>query len=181
MQAWRTETRFADSIISELLAKQNSPSDRALRSNCFTASCAILALLDFWIDCLRASRVDDRSSRYSATRLISTLLSQNAGACSSPRNSGARAERARTIINAMLRAAHAAAKRFARRRQEQPLFIRTSHPQFLVERWQEHFGTEHAEKLCEWNNLPAPVYAGLTGLVQASATILPALFSRAGP
>src|SRR5262249_52311291 len=32
-------------------------------------------------------------------------------------------------------------------------------PQFLVERWQQHFGAEQAEKLCEWNNLPARVYA----------------------
>ena len=34
-----------------------------------------------------------------------------------------------------------------------------SHPQFLVECWQRYFGVEQAEKLCEWNNLPARVYA----------------------
>src|SRR5437867_902868 len=41
----------------------------------------------------------------------------------------------------------------------QPLFVRTSNPQFLLERWQQHFGAEHAQELCELNNLPAPVYA----------------------
>jgi len=50
------------------------------------------------------------------------------------------------------------------RTEAQPLFIRTSHPQFLVEGWQQHFGAKHAEKLCEWNNLPAPVYARINFL-----------------
>jgi 16S rRNA (cytosine967-C5)-methyltransferase len=46
----------------------------------------------------------------------------------------------------------------------QPLFVRTSHPEFLVERWQQHFGGEHAEALCRWNNLPAPMYARINRL-----------------
>jgi 16S rRNA (cytosine967-C5)-methyltransferase len=68
-------------------------------------------------------------------------------------------KRQRTIINAMLRAATRQRSDLLARAEAQPLFVRTSHPQFLVERWQQHFGAEHAEKLCEWNNLPAPVYA----------------------
>jgi len=39
-----------------------------------------------------------------------------------------------------------------------------SHPQFLVERWQQHFGLEHAQALCKWNNLPAPVYGRINRL-----------------
>jgi 16S rRNA (cytosine967-C5)-methyltransferase len=46
----------------------------------------------------------------------------------------------------------------------QPVFVRTSHPQFLVERWQHHFGPEHAEALCKWNNLAARVYGRINGL-----------------
>src|SRR4029077_8952734 len=39
----------------------------------------------------------------------------------------------------------------------EPLFVRASHPQFLVERWQQHFGARRTEELCKWNNLPAPM------------------------
>ena len=68
-------------------------------------------------------------------------------------------KRQRTIINAMLRAATRQRSDLLARAEAQLLFVRTSHPQFLVERWQQHFGVEYAEKLCEWNNLPARVYA----------------------
>jgi len=68
-------------------------------------------------------------------------------------------KRQRTIINAMLRAATRQRSDLLARAAAQPLFVRTSHPQFLVERWQRHFGIEHARNLCKWNNLPAPVYA----------------------
>ncbi len=40
----------------------------------------------------------------------------------------------------------------------------TSHPQFLVERWQQHFGAQSAEELCKWNNFPAPVYGRVNQL-----------------
>jgi 16S rRNA (cytosine967-C5)-methyltransferase len=39
-----------------------------------------------------------------------------------------------------------------------------SHPQFLVDRWQKHFGVDHAEELCRWNNRPAPIYARINRL-----------------
>lgn len=34
----------------------------------------------------------------------------------------------------------------------QPLAVRTSHPDILVERWSRHFGPERTEALCNWNN-----------------------------
>jgi 16S rRNA (cytosine967-C5)-methyltransferase len=44
------------------------------------------------------------------------------------------------------------------------LFVRTSHPQFLVERWEQYFGTQQGEELCNWNNLPAPIYGRINQL-----------------
>jgi 16S rRNA (cytosine967-C5)-methyltransferase len=58
----------------------------------------------------------------------------------------------------MLRAAIRRKSELLARSQAEPLFVQTSHPQFLVERWQQHFGARHAEELCKWNNLPAPIY-----------------------
>jgi 16S rRNA (cytosine967-C5)-methyltransferase len=75
------------------------------------------------------------------------------------------AKRQRPIINAMLRAATRRRSELRASANTQPLFVRMSHPQFLVERWQQHFGVEHAEALCKWNNLPAPVYCRINRLV----------------
>jgi 16S rRNA (cytosine967-C5)-methyltransferase len=63
-----------------------------------------------------------------------------------------------SIVNAILRAATRQRSQLLARANTQPLFVRKSHPQFLVERWQQHFGTECTEALCKWNNRPAPMY-----------------------
>jgi 16S rRNA (cytosine967-C5)-methyltransferase len=46
----------------------------------------------------------------------------------------------------------------------QPLFVRTSHPQFLIARWHQHFGGEAAKELCGWNNAPPPIYGRINRL-----------------
>src|SRR5213593_1835440 len=64
----------------------------------------------------------------------------------------------------MLRAATRRRSELRASANAQPLFVRMSHPQFLVERWQQHFGVEHTQALCKWNNLPAPVYCRINRL-----------------
>ncbi|MGE5208012.1 MAG: RsmB/NOP family class I SAM-dependent RNA methyltransferase, partial [Alphaproteobacteria bacterium] len=64
----------------------------------------------------------------------------------------------RPVVNGVLRAATRHRSELLAQANEQPLFVRTSHPQFLVERWQQHFGGEHAKELCNWDNYPAPIY-----------------------
>jgi 16S rRNA (cytosine967-C5)-methyltransferase len=51
-----------------------------------------------------------------------------------------------------------------RRASSQPLFVQTSHPQFLVARWQYNFGHKNGEQLCRWNNLPPPIYGRINRL-----------------
>src|SRR3954468_10965809 len=59
LRLWRKEKRFADSIISELLANADlTPSDRAFALELFYGVLRNLTLLDFWIDCLRASHIE---------------------------------------------------------------------------------------------------------------------------
>ena len=56
---WRREKRFADSVISEFLANAElTQSDRAFALELFYGVLRNLTLLDFWISCLRASRVE---------------------------------------------------------------------------------------------------------------------------
>lgn len=160
LRLWREEKRFADSIISELLAETElKPSDRAFALELFYGVLRNLTLLDFWIRCLRASRVESDLRDILRLGLYQLLFLETAEHAAVHETVSLASKKQRTIINAMLRAATRRRSELLPRAEAQPLFVRTSHPQFLVERWQQHFGAEHAQELCEWNNLPAPVYA----------------------
>jgi 16S rRNA (cytosine967-C5)-methyltransferase len=160
LRTWRNGKRFADSIISPSLAETSlMRSDRAFALELFYGVLRSLTLLDFWIGCLRASRVESDLRDILRLGLYQLFLLKTAEHAAVHETVSLAPKRQRTIINAMLRAAARRANELLARADAQPLFVRTSHPQFLVERWQQHFGIEHAEKLCEWNNLPAPVYA----------------------
>ena len=160
LRLWREEKRFADSIISELLAETVlKPSDRAFALELFYGVLRNLTLLDFWIRRLRASRVESDLRDILRLGLYQLLFLETAEHAAVHETVSLASKKQRTIINAMLRAATRRRSELLPRAEAQPLFVRTSHPQFLVERWQQHFGAEHAQELCEWNNLPAPVYA----------------------
>jgi 16S rRNA (cytosine967-C5)-methyltransferase len=81
-------------------------------------------------------------------------------------------QRQRPIINAVLRAAIRQRTELLGQGDAQPLIIRTSHPQFLVDRWQEYFGAENTQKLCEWNNRPPPMYGRINRIKIDPATFL---------
>ena len=160
LRLWREEKRFADSIISELLVKTElKPSDRAFALELFYGVVRNLMLLDFWIGCLRAFRIESDLRDILRLGLYQLFLLKTAEHAAVHETVSLASKKQRTIINAMLRAATGRSSELLGRAEAQPLFVRTSHPQFLVERWQRHFGAEHAQELCEWNNLPAPVYA----------------------
>jgi 16S rRNA (cytosine967-C5)-methyltransferase len=160
LRLWRKEKRFADSIISGLFAKAAlAHSDRAFALELFYGVLRNLTLLDFWIGCVRASRVESDLRDILRLGLYQLFLLKSAEHAAVHETVELTPKRQRTIINAMLRAATRQRSDLLARAEAQPLFVRTSHPQFLVERWQQHFGAEYAEKLCEWNNLPARVYA----------------------
>jgi 16S rRNA (cytosine967-C5)-methyltransferase len=177
LRLWRKQKRFADSVISGLFANTElTSSDRAFALQLFYGVLRNLTLLDFWIDSLRAPRVESGLRDILRLGLYQLFLLKTAQHAAVNETVSLAPKRQRTIINAMLRAATRQRSDLLARAEAQPLFVRTSHPQFLVERWQQHFGTEHAEKLCEWNNLPAPIYARINLL-----KIDPTEFLRAYP
>ena len=160
LRLWRKEKRFADSIISGLLANTElASSDRAFALELFYGVVRNLTLLDFWIGCLRGSRIESDLRDILRLGLYQLFLLKTAEHAAVHETVGVTPKSQRSIINAMLRAAARQTSELLARAEAQPLFVRTSHPQFLVEHWKQHFGTEKVEKLCEWNNLPAPVYA----------------------
>ena len=159
LRRWRGQTRFADLIISGLLAdtKLSAP-DRGFALELFYGVLRNLSLLDFWIDCLRPSSVDvDLRDvlRLGFYQLFCLETPQHAAVYETvelARKSG------RALVNGVLRAATRQQNELRAQARAQPLFIRFSHPQFLVARWQQNFGARQAEELCAWNNDPPPVY-----------------------
>src|SRR6266478_7445139 len=165
LRTWRDEKRFADSIVSESLAKAElTESDRAFAFELFYGVLRNLTLLDFWVGCLRAARVDADLRDVLRLGMYQLFLLKTASHAAVHETVELVPRRQRPIVNGMLRAAIRRDSELLARADAEPLFVRASHPQFLVERWQQHFGAQHAEELCKWNNRPAPMYGRINQL-----------------
>jgi len=165
LQLWRKEKRFADSIISGLLSKTSlTPSDRAFALDLFYGVLRNLTLLDFWVGCLRASRIESNVRDILRLGLYQFLLLKTPEYAAVHETVAIAPEKQRPIINAVLRAATRQRSELLAKADAQPLFVRTSHPQFFITRWQQHFGADYTEELCKSNNRPAPMYGRINRL-----------------
>jgi 16S rRNA (cytosine967-C5)-methyltransferase len=159
LRTWRKKKQFADSIVSECLARSELiESDRAFAFELFYGVLRNLTLLDFWIACLRASKIDVDLREVVRLGLYQLFLLKTPPHAAVHETVELVPQRQRSIINGMLRGAIKRQSELLARAEAEPLFVRTSHPQFLVDRWQQHFGAPYAEEVCKWNNLPAPIY-----------------------
>jgi len=160
LRLWRREKRFADAIISQLLARADLIlSDRAFVLELFYGVLRNLTLLDFWIGCLRGSRVESNVRDILRLGLYQLFLLNTPEHAAVDETVAVAPQKQHPIVNGVLRAATRQRSELLVQADAQPLFVRTSHPQFLVERWQQRFGAEHAEELCKSNNRPAAIYA----------------------
>jgi 16S rRNA (cytosine967-C5)-methyltransferase len=173
LRLWRKEKRFADSIISGFLANADlTPSDRAFALELFYGVLRNLTLLDFWVDCLRASHIETNVRDILRLGLYQVFLLKTPAHAAVHETVAIAPQKQRSIINAVLRAATRQASELLAQADAQPLFVRTSHPRFLIERWQQHFGAGHTEELCKWNNRPAPVYGRINRIKTEPETLL---------
>jgi 16S rRNA (cytosine967-C5)-methyltransferase len=165
LRAWRKKKRFADWIVSAFLIEAElTESDRAFAFELFYGVLRNLTLLDFWISCLRSSQIEVDLRDVLRLGLYQLFLLKTAQHAAVHETVNLAPRRQRAIINGILRAATRRQSELFARADAQPLFVRTSHPRFLVERWEHHFGAQHAKELCEWNNFPAPIYGRLNQL-----------------
>ena len=174
LKTWRTEKQFADSIISRLLnASLLKEADRGFALELFYGVLRNRTLLDFWISQLRQGRLDANLRdilRLGAYQLFFLETSPHAAVHETVELA---ASQGRGIANAILRNASRNRDQLQRRANQQPLSVQWSHPEFLIERWQQNFGDAPTLDLCAWNNRPAPVYARINQL-----KITPAKFVR---
>src|SRR5215471_13670675 len=165
LRLWRKEKRFADSIVSRLLANADlTLSDRAFALELFYGALRNLTLLDFWIGRVRASHIETNVRDILRLGLYQLFLLKTPEHAAVHETVALAPKKQRSIINAILRTAIRERTELLVAADEQPLFVRTSHPQFLIERWQQHFGAEHTKELCKWNNRPAPIYGRINRL-----------------
>jgi 16S rRNA (cytosine967-C5)-methyltransferase len=173
LRLWRKEKRFADSIILGLLVRTGlTRSDRAFAMDLFYGVLRNLTLLDFWIGCLRDSRIETNVRDILRLGLYQLFLLKTPEHAAVHETVAMAPQKQRPIINAVLRTATRQRTELLKNAETQPLFVRTSHPQFLLERWQQHFGTEYTEELCKWNNRPAPMYGRINRLKTDPETFL---------
>jgi len=173
LRLWRKEKRFADSIISGILANAAlTLSDRAFALELFYGVLRNLTLLDFWIDCLRSSRIERGVRDVLRLGFYQIFLLKTPEHAAVHETVAIATKKQGSIVNAVLRTAIRQRNELFADANAQPLFVRTSHPQFLVERWQQRLGAEYTEELCKWNNRPPPIYGRINRIKIDPETVL---------
>ena len=165
LRTWRREKEFADTVISSALSKAEFRSaDRAFAVELFYGVLRNRTLLDFWIRELRRGRVDEDLRDILRIGLYQLFIAKTPEHAAVYETVDLSPKRQHAIINAILRSAARDRRGLQRRANSQSLDVRTSHPQFLIERWAKQFGGGGAEALCTWNNQSPPIYARINRL-----------------
>lgn len=162
---WRAGAGFADAILAGLLKSSDLiAADRNFSTELFYGVLRNLSLLDYWIGLVRPGHLgpDVRDLlRLGLYQLFLLNTPQHAAVYETVELAGAKT---RSLINAVLRRALRDKDELKAKTREQGLAVRFSHPQFLIDRWMQHFGTDNTTILCEWNNQPPPIYARINRL-----------------
>ncbi len=165
LRTWRREKEFADAVISSALSKAEFQSaDRAFAVELFYGVVRNRTLLDFWIRELRRGRVDEDLRDILRIGLYQLFIAKTPEHAAVYETVDLSPKRQHAITNAILRSAARDRRSLQRRANSQSLDVRTSHPQFLIERWTKQFGGGAAEALCTWNNQAPPIYARINRL-----------------
>ncbi|MEY2493251.1 MAG: rRNA (cytosine967-C5)-methyltransferase [Verrucomicrobiota bacterium] len=121
-------------------------------------------MLDFWIGTLRSGHLDHDSRdllRLGLYQLFLLRTPEHAAVYETVQLADAKA---RSLVNGVLRNALRRKPELIENASSQELLVRSSHPQFLIDRWTQNFGDKNAAALCDWNNQPAPIYARINRL-----------------
>ncbi|MBV9618768.1 MAG: 16S rRNA (cytosine(967)-C(5))-methyltransferase RsmB [Verrucomicrobia bacterium] len=165
LKTWRKKGKFADTVISHLLSTAALESaDRAFAVELFYGILRNLTLLDFWIRELRSARVEVDLRDLLRLGLYQLFLAKTPEHAAVNETVAVAAKQKRAIVNGILRSAARQRQKLREKAYSQPLDVRFSHPKFLIDRWTDQFGEKATEDLCEWNNLPPPIYARINQL-----------------
>ncbi|MDB6171692.1 MAG: rRNA ((967)-C(5))-methyltransferase [Chthoniobacteraceae bacterium] len=161
---WEKGRAFSDEILHKTLetARFSAP-DRAFLMETFFGILRNLTELDFLISKLRDDAIDIQARTILRLGLYQ-LFHMRTPAHAAVNETVSLGGRARGLINALLRRAIREKADLEKALTQASLSIRTSHPEFLIERWNETFGADATLQLCAWNNQPAEVHVRANGL-----------------
>lgn len=169
---WEKGRTFSDEILHTLLARHPlSTLDRAFAMETFFGILRHLTRLDFLIERLRDGSVDPETRavlRLGLYQIFNMRIAEHAAVHETVELAG----RARGLVNAVLRRALREKDALSAAVEAAPLSIRSSHPEFLLQRWQKTFGVEATLTLCAWNNLPAEVHVRANTLKVTAGELL---------
>lgn len=174
LERWENETVHADRILSDLSKKHQLESrDHAFVQQIFYGIIRNLTLLDTCIDHLRQHKgLKHRLRlilRIGLFQLRHTHIAPHA--VINETVSLADNRQTRSLVNAILRNAQRKQVELDQLVKELPLDEAYSQPDFLIERWIQHFGAEAAQQLCEWNNQAPSVYLHLNSLCKNKTSL----------
>jgi 16S rRNA (cytosine967-C5)-methyltransferase len=160
LREYRAGQNFADSILARRLRSSDlAGPDRGFTTELFYGILRNLSLLDFWIGSLRSGHLDYDARDLLRLGLYQLFLLETPVHAAVYETVDLAGPRIRPLVNAVLRNAVRRKEELLGKAGQQNLSVRSSHPQFLIERWTRNFGVEDTAALCEWNNRPAPIYA----------------------
>ena len=164
LNRWESEKKYADELIHESLAASDLPAlDRAFLTETFYGVIRNLSRLDYIVSQLRDTPVDHSTRqvlRLGFYQIFNMRIPHHAAVNETVNLAG----KARGLVNALLRRGIREFEALQERLEELPPATRFSHPEFLIQRWESHFGRDGALQLCRWNNSPAEVYVRANGL-----------------
>lgn len=157
---WEDTGRFAEHILDDLAKKfRLSGPDRGLAQEILYGCIRHLRLLDAVIDELRGGRIKSDTRNLLRVGLFQLLRSGIAEHAAINETVGLARPHEKKLVNAILRRAQRERAEIEADIATWPLAQRTSHPDFLVKRWETHYGADAATFLCNWNNQVPPVFA----------------------
>lgn len=165
LHRWRRGSELADSIIGDLLDKTKlNGADRAFALELFYGVLRNLSLIDFWISSLRTARLDVDLREILRLGLYQLFIADTSAHAAVYETVELAPKTRRGVINGVLRNALRQRDELLEKAKAQPLCVRTSHPEFLIARWERNFGSENTQNLCLWNNESPPIYARINRL-----------------
>ncbi|HUF60835.1 MAG TPA: transcription antitermination factor NusB [Verrucomicrobiales bacterium] len=166
----------ADDILDRLcLRHQPDPRERALALSLLFGILRQRRLLDALIAQLGPTKLDPSTRRVLRLGLYQILFTRIPPHAAVHETVSLAPARSRGLVNAVLRRAAAERETLLALLPGLPPALRWSLPDFLYDRWAARFSPAELEKLCRWNQLPAPVYLRRNPLHPGSAAAIEAL------
>ncbi len=171
---WSQSQRHAADLIARVQAERPLPhADHALLLDLVLTVLRHLSLLDHWIAQLTSDRPLDDPTRWLLRAALAELLILGIAPHAAVNENVNLGGRAGGLINAVLRRACREKDSLLSQADALPLHLRHSHPPFLLQRWEKHFGPSDTAALAAWNQQPAPVFVRLNRLHPDAESSLP--------